>query len=50
MSDKISFMEFIRLTRELKRLIDADFITKDTATATMQRVALNNNLMPIYLW
>lgn len=49
--DKIlSFEDFVSFARILAEFAKQDETNKEIATRTMQRVAINSGLDPIYLW
>ncbi|MFI3228147.1 MAG: hypothetical protein R3Y09_12195 [Clostridia bacterium] len=50
MENKMSLMTYTRFIRELERAVKANKISIDIANKTMHRVAINNDLPPIYLW
>ncbi|MFI3227306.1 MAG: hypothetical protein R3Y09_07840 [Clostridia bacterium] len=50
MDNKMSFEDFIGFVYVLLKFVQADQSNKEIATKTMQRVAINNNFEPIYLW
>ena len=50
MTSKMSYGDFTQLVREFKRLVDVGKISIPLANDTMQRVAVNNGFIPIYLW
>ena len=50
MENKMSYSDFTQFVRELKKLIDVQKVSISIANETMQRVAINNEFNPIYLW
>lgn len=46
----IEFNEYVAIVRGISKLVKAEIVTMEEATETIIRIAVDNNMKPIYLW